>query len=326
MGAIISAFNKDSWGKKLVEGFEAKMWENPEPSPEIAKLYEEVGEAINEMPGILEALTSYQPCSEYIRLAMNEPDNQEHEDKAFREVTRNAVIIASFWRYSKKLEAIVPKLLNTIGVADQERQPLASKTPLVKQLAEIFQFVLKFDELKMLRPGVQNDFSFYRRSLSKHASEGDLEVRDDDASFISLFLAAHIPMMTALAKTVAAAYNADDEITDAVAGMANTMLEILREKKFPPEDPTNLVCVRAMVGAVVLFDHVEPEGAFHKRSPIFMTAVCRMLVRDFPQNFPALRKEAHLLGLVSAVKYSSMHFSDDSTPEGLSNLLDSRIM
>jgi hypothetical protein len=38
---------------------------------------------------------------------------------------------------------------------------------LAKQFAEILHFVLKFDDLKMNNPAIQNDFSYYRRTLSK---------------------------------------------------------------------------------------------------------------------------------------------------------------
>ena len=36
---------------------------------------------------------------------------------------------------------------------------------LVKQLAKVLEFVLKFDECKMTTPAVQNDFSYYRRTV-----------------------------------------------------------------------------------------------------------------------------------------------------------------
>ncbi len=36
---------------------------------------------------------------------------------------------------------------------------------LVKQFAKILDFVLKFDEAKMTTPAVQNDFSYYRRTI-----------------------------------------------------------------------------------------------------------------------------------------------------------------
>jgi hypothetical protein len=33
---------------------------------------------------------------------------------------------------------------------------------LVKQFAKVLEFVLKFDEYKMMNPALQNDFSYYR--------------------------------------------------------------------------------------------------------------------------------------------------------------------
>lgn len=38
---------------------------------------------------------------------------------------------------------------------------------LSKQLAEILRFVLKFDDLKMNNSAIQNDFSYYRRTLNR---------------------------------------------------------------------------------------------------------------------------------------------------------------
>jgi len=38
---------------------------------------------------------------------------------------------------------------------------------LVKLLADLFDFVLRFDELKMATPVIQNDFSYYRRNARK---------------------------------------------------------------------------------------------------------------------------------------------------------------
>ena len=37
---------------------------------------------------------------------------------------------------------------------------------LVKQFAKILEFVLKFDEYKMMNPALQNDFSYYRSEMS----------------------------------------------------------------------------------------------------------------------------------------------------------------
>lgn len=33
-------------------------------------------------------------------------------------------------------------------------------------------------------------------------------------------------------------------------------------------DATNMMCLRAMTGAIILFDHLHAQGAFAKKSPI----------------------------------------------------------
>lgn len=38
--------------------------------------------------------------------------------------------------------------------------------------------------------------------------------------------------------------------------------------RFNDDEATELLAVRAMVGSLVLFDHVDPRGAFHSGSPI----------------------------------------------------------
>lgn len=44
---------------------------------------------------------------------------------------------------------------------------LETQQALVKQFADILDFVLKFDDAKMLNPSIQNDFSYYRRTISR---------------------------------------------------------------------------------------------------------------------------------------------------------------
>lgn len=46
-------------------------------------------------------------------------------------------------------------------------QHLETQQALVKQFAEILDFVLKFDDMKMTNPAIQNDFSYYRRTVSR---------------------------------------------------------------------------------------------------------------------------------------------------------------
>lgn len=54
------------------------------------------------------------------------------------------------YEHSIKLESIVPKLLSQlVGGRMNPTQHLETQQALVKQLAEILEFVLKFDEIKV---------------------------------------------------------------------------------------------------------------------------------------------------------------------------------
>ncbi len=48
-------------------------------------------------------------------------------------------------------------------------EQLESRQALAKQFAQLLDFVLRFDELKMSTPALQNDFSFYRRVMSRRS-------------------------------------------------------------------------------------------------------------------------------------------------------------
>eukprot|EP00479_Gromia_sphaerica_P015299 TRINITY_DN9649_c0_g1_i1.p4 TRINITY_DN9649_c0_g1~~TRINITY_DN9649_c0_g1_i1.p4 ORF type:complete len:76 (+),score=20.27 TRINITY_DN9649_c0_g1_i1:267-494(+) len=71
---------------------------------------------------------------------MSEP-TPENELEAFQMVTDNAEIIAGFWKFSKELEQLVPKILNSMcTTVDEEKQPLLTQQAIAKKLAEIFDF------------------------------------------------------------------------------------------------------------------------------------------------------------------------------------------
>jgi hypothetical protein len=61
-------------------------------------------------------------------------------------------------------------------------------------MAQVLSFVLKFDDLKMNNPSVQNDFSYYRRTLSRMkmkdpGSDDRAVVNNEQANRMSLFYA-----------------------------------------------------------------------------------------------------------------------------------------
>lgn len=88
-----------------------------------------------------------------------------------------------------------PKLLTALFSAGQASTNLEGQQALAKQLADILDFVLRFDDAKMINPAIQNDFSYYRRSLSKQKNKVEVKIKDELANRMSLFFAYPTPML-----------------------------------------------------------------------------------------------------------------------------------
>ena len=107
----------------------------------------------------------------------------------------------------------MPKILGQLCSGNlSPTQHLETQQALVKQLAEILEFVLKFDEFKMKTPAIQNDFSYYRRTLTRtslirqddNLMEKDSSVVGELANRMSLFYAHATPMLRVLSNATIA--------------------------------------------------------------------------------------------------------------------------
>lgn len=84
-----------------------------------------------------------------IREAIADPQPQCQE-KAWNAVLPLVTKLRRCYEHSLELERIVPKLLSQlVGGKMNPTQHLETQQALVKQLAEILEFVLKFDEFKV---------------------------------------------------------------------------------------------------------------------------------------------------------------------------------
>lgn len=284
-----------------------------DPKGDEKEMFDQVSDILVEGKSMLDHLDQYADCGLAIRRALTNP-TPDNEREAFAAVKANVDVINGFYQFSKKIERQFPSLLRSLAT-DDEKATISSKQAVSKKVADVLDFVLKFDELKMLRPGLQNDFSFYRRSLGKHAADADLVVRDDEASFISLFIAQPIPMMTSTAKATTELLNENAHlgvhVPRVLATIANVCLHLVKSKRFD-DNATNMLCVRAMVGCIVLFDHLTPEGAFVKRSGINIRQAVQLVTKEYSDQKP----------LINALRYSTLHFSDDSTPAAITQMLE----
>jgi len=320
MGNLLSILNSDpKKGIDLVLNFQ-----DAEPKSDAEKaIHAEVERVMRSGPKILQELGSYQGCEEHIRKAITSP-SPENEEAAWNTLLPAVEQLKTFYDFSIELEKVFPKLLVqlckgtvTDSIKDQEA--------LAKQLASVFDFVLRFDDAKMVNPAIQNDFSYYRRTLNRmkiSKKDTNLSIRDELANRMSLFFAFPTPMMKVLSQTTAHFLSEDttvpkENVTEALAVMANICTHMVEIKTF--DDP-NLVyfCLRSMTGAIILYDHVSEVGAFCKKSPINIRGAVTVL-----KNVQTQGGEGNpCANLLNALRYTTVHLNDEATPGNIKQLLN----
>jgi hypothetical protein len=308
MGGVLDKLNTKGGGQQVFIDFE-----NAAPSNEEQATYTLVKEVLDRSEEINAVIEQYKGCQALAKEAMQNP-TPENEQEAFDGLLLAVESISTFYSYSKDLEKILPELLSALGKpsqggSDEQKTQADGKEALYKQLADVFNFTLEFDNVRMQRPNLSNDFSYYRRLLPKFNKHPDVKVKDDEASGMALFTAEYIPMMNCLARAAAKAAEKNESTTMVLSVMANSCCKMIKSKRFDNPD-TNLFCARAMAGAIVLFDHVDLLGVFHRKSSIPIKPCVNMLKKEFPKE----------TALINAIHFSTKHFKD--APQSVQDLFD----
>jgi len=299
MGALLSLVSGQTY-----EEYDISLSGDSKPSASEEKIFSRVQESLRKLPKNMKLIEDYTGCQELARKAMSSP-SPENDRAAFEGLLAAVDSISSFFAFTKELEMVVPDLLSAMVSSAGDGIPEA----LGYQLAQIFEFSLEFDRVRMLRPNLSNDFSFYRRLLPKFTKHPGLRVKDDEASGMALFTAEHIPMMNCLCKAAARAQEKNAQVSRVLAIMANSCRRAITNKKFEAPGP-NLTCARAMTAAIVVSDHVDIFSVFNKKSPVAVKSCILVLKKDFPKE----------VSLLNAIRYSTRHFSE--APPSIQELFD----
>jgi len=289
-------------------------FESAKPVEDEVKVYKEADEVLKDSDNVLRQIDEYKGCRELVRQAMSEP-SAEHERAAFEGLLVAVDSISLFFELGRQMERILPMMYHLLAPSrprDDGRHPLLVYQATGREFASLLDLVIRFDQTRMMRPNLSNDFSYYRRLLPKFAKHPDVKVKDDEASGMALFTAEHMPMMSTLAKVTknySESSDAHDGVCSLLSTLANSCMRLAKAKRFKPE--LNLLCVRAMTGCIVLYDHLE-QKAFSKKSPIAIRECIGVLKTSFD------RKETE--GLLNSIRYSTVSFR--SAPTSIQELFD----
>ncbi|CAO3657596.1 unnamed protein product [Mucor hiemalis] len=333
MGQLISGLNLRPGDALVPElGFDL---ENAKPSSDELQLYNKLSSSlVKPGPALLHLLNSYVPASELIRDAITKPTS-ENELRAWDAVSPTVDILRDIYEYSSDLQEDLPKLLSVLCQGDVNKN-LEKNQGLAKLFAELLDFVFEFDHLKMRSPTLQNDFSYYRRMLQRgrysssngrdmdgDANVSDLRsamIEDDQANRISLFIAYPTPMLKCIIDTTTEFVNKNQlqkSVGNWLAALWATCFNTVSKKRNQSPE-VSAFCMKVMVVSIILYDHIDPNGAFYKSSPINIKNSVKIIQTITTVN---VSKDYNATNLLFALRYNSKHLNDDTTPKGVKNLV-----
>lgn len=291
-------------------------FDGSEPTAEEAEIFELITQIMKPSSVLLEDLKNYQGCGDFIRKAISTP-GPETEQAAWAAVCPAVVKLKNYYELALKLEDGFPKLLGFLVDGSDIISNLEKRQATAKLLADILHFASEFDELKMGNPSIQNDFSYYRRTLSRmkmsNLSTQNFVVPDELANRMSLFYANANPMSKTLVDSATAFINGqrNGPVTDLFAIFAG----ITYNAVFRSRVQGDLVdyALRVMVGSIILYDHVSATGAFAKGSKINI----RLSVKLIQTNGGPISDS-----LLNTIRYTTLHLNDEATPKATKALLN----
>lgn len=242
------------------------------------------------------------------------------ETAAWKAVTEAVGNLLTYFQWAQAMEKEFPRLLVALfsGGAEQKVQ---GNQALVSILAKIYEFAFRFDELKMTNPAIQNDFSYYRRVLSrvksgssrvKDVGEANPELTEEVANRMSFFYAYPTPMLKILVDTSFKAEDqaSKDELVSGLSMLANVSVNQITDPTTTQGAKLLLFCT--MSGSVILADHLAPLGVFHKKSTVRIKQCVAALKNSGDPATDAL---------LNSLRFTTRHLNDDTTMSDIKKLL-----
>ncbi|KAI9178930.1 hypothetical protein H9P43_005592 [Blastocladiella emersonii ATCC 22665] len=293
--------------------------------PAVSALEQELLNAVTAIlqrsPAVLAGLKEYHGCDQAIRAAISTPNTQT-ETEAWNAVVPCVVRLREYYEYATQIEQILPQILAKFcaptngGVNVQAN--LEANQATAKAFADLLSFSWEFDEVKMGKPAIQNDFSYYRRTVSRTRSNpaaptaATLPVPDELANRMSLFYAYPSPFLKLMTDTVAA-YVTQHSLADAVAASLLLIATVCQNAVNTQSSVPALFALRVMTGCLVMYDFIHPVGLFPKASEVNM----RVFVRTI-QTHGGSASET----LLNSLRYSTKTFNSQDVPKATKALLD----
>lgn len=301
-------------------------FDNVDPKEEERGLYNQISPILAESQQILHELDQYKGAAEQIKKSIQNPNDQEIKDATWNTLLPHVASLRKFWQFSKALTTaytdLIKELTSEEGAATHQ---LEQKQALARQLGDLLHFTLKFDKKKMENSQIQNDYSFFRRLSNTYSRMSsvklpgvDEELDQTAANDISFFYAKPTPMLATISESTVIFVSTQSEevksktltVLATFANITKTMLE-KHEFRSKLSKDTEQLCEQVMTAAIILYDHVHPNGAFDKKSAIDVKGAIKLLLGPDENN-----------AMLNALRYTTKTINSESTQKSIKQLLE----
>ncbi|XP_077867928.1 CYFIP-related Rac1 interactor B-like [Saccoglossus kowalevskii] len=351
MGNLLKILAKDESASKIDIFLD---FENAQPTHPEFEVWQIVNSVLVHSDRVLEDLQKYRGAGEEIRQAISNPSHDQLQQIAWNAVVPLVAKLKGYYDYSLNLDKVTyqthcngqsDKVTDQTQCNDQsdkvtdqthcngESDKVTYQTHCNEQSDKVTNQTHCNDQSDKVTDQTHCNGESDKVTYQTHCNEqsdkvttkltnGDdgSDVNNEMANRMSLFYAQATPMLKMLSDATTRFVSENKNLpientTDLLSTMAavcKTMLEHdAHYTRFKNED-TVLFCLRVMVGVIILYDHVHPVGAFDKKSSIDIKGCIKVLKVQHPTKVE---------GLLNALRYTSKHFNDDSTPKNIKAML-----
>lgn len=283
MGLVLSFLNSSKPPSNIIIDFE-----NARPNATKSAVYEKLKSEMTDNAGqLLINIKNYGSGGRKIRGRLMGCKDATEAGKIFLELLPQVRGIKEFYDFAETLGNLLPglakELMGALAAGELEHQQA-----MLKLFADVLDFIRQFDTAKTYAAELQNDFSFYKRSLGKYGKDpavvDHIPLNQEAASVVSLFLGPSGPMTTYLGDKMSKAFASEHvELMQLLANIANILCTyLMQHEKSEGGQEAMTYCMGAMVGAIVMYDYISyldnaMAGVFKKSSKIDIKSCCKMI-------------------------------------------------
>lgn len=305
MGGLFSTLNKKSLPDIYID------LENAQPKDEKESATYEAfrSEVIEPSISIFGRFSNYQDGQDLVAASFTNKESTEAKETAWEKISSNIQLQMEVYSFAATVADHFMRLINLVlesATSNDATDVFASMPTITKSFADCFDIILRFDEIKLTLPKLLNDLAFFRRSAQQYNEDGHLDELLEKSNLSTIFWASATPMLSETINQLSNSYPQDSpnfqKCLNLLGSISDVCTAIAKGSSDAAERPL-LLCLRCIVGAVLMYDHLSPTGAFCNQAHFHCKEAMELLVNYKPQQ----------TGLINAIKYSSKHIEDHNS-------------